>query len=148
MKNCPCCNVEPGELHLSLCSVERCPFCGGQAMSCGCYARQLGYHEDLDCDDEPTDEEWEIWQQKLDMQGRLPWTGEWPGLADCREHNLWCYQDPDHYGNPEMNYGHIPCESCHPKAGPDLNRLYRDFVWDRGLKKFVKPVNSGTQGAE
>ena len=140
-KCCPDCAVEPGEAHEFCCGVERCAFCGHQALSCGCYLRQLGKPSDLDCDDEPTDEEWDIWRAKCDQQGRVLWTGEWPGMTECREYGFWCYQDSNGWGNPEMHYGHIPCGPDHPKAGPDLNRLYDECVWDRAQKKMVKRVN-------
>lgn len=33
---CRDCATEPGDLHVPGCCVERCPACGGQAISCDC----------------------------------------------------------------------------------------------------------------
>jgi hypothetical protein len=57
---CPDCGVGPGEFHRSGCDTEQCPYCGRQLTSCGCRGTP------------PLDD-------------RLPWTGLWPGVAECRE---------------------------------------------------------------
>lgn len=55
------------------------------------------------------------------------WTGEWPGIVECRELDLWVYDFPGMPGKSE-----------------DLNTLARmgftgEVVWDRDKEKWVKP---------
>jgi hypothetical protein len=52
--------------------------------------------------------------------GYLPWTGEWPGVAECREKGWFCQ---DGFG-PDSRWGSFcPCPPDAPDAMPDLNRL-------------------------
>jgi len=60
-KTCGDCGVEPGELHVPGCDVERCPACGGQMISCACS------------------------DEKCAKYPRLPWTGLFPGTEEAIE---------------------------------------------------------------
>lgn len=103
-RNCPDCGVAPGEQHRDGCDVERCPECGGQYISCG-------------CEDEP--------------EHRLPWTGEWPGVAECREFGWYSKMVP--------GSGWVPCEKSEPGAHENLNRLHIDAVWSKEQGRFILP---------
>jgi hypothetical protein len=93
--NCPDCGVKPGELHRLGCDVERCPDCGGQYLMC------IGH-------DEPE-------------YPRIPWSGEWPGNAECREFGWW--------SRFVLEVGWIRCADDEPGASEDLNRLSHDATW-------------------
>lgn len=99
---CPDCGVSPGEQHLDGCDVEPCPSCGGQLLSCNCQ----------------------------DVSARLPWTGEWPGIAECREFG-W-------YDKLIAGQGWVSCSAEDDGARHDLNRLYRDARWDKDQARFVQ----------
>lgn len=100
---CPDCGVKPGEKHLDFCDVERCPACGGQCISCGCGD---------------------------DSHERMAWTGEWPGVAECREFGWYSKMVP--------GQGWISCDKDEPGASENLNRLYIDARWDTDKRRFVK----------
>ena len=92
-RNCPDCGVKPGEPHQTGCDIEQCSACGGQRLLCHC-----GGHD----------------------KGLSRWTGEWPGVAECREKGWYCQ---DGFG-PSHKYGSFcPCPPDAPGARPDLNRL-------------------------
>jgi len=124
-RNCGDCGAKPGELHQRGCDVERCSLCGGQAISCGCvytvngmpYSSLEEDHPDIYANG-PTDE----MHAKLDAEvercgGRLPWTGQWPGEAECIE------------------FGWL-----RPDGGPDLNRLNAwHAVWSKEQRRWLKP---------
>jgi hypothetical protein len=100
-RTCPDCGVAPGQLHKSSCDVERCPECGGQRLFDDCEERHP----------------------------RLPWSGEWPGDAECRDLGLWCYWT--------LN-GWVQCEADDPGATEDLPRLIATAAWDAEQGRWVK----------
>ena len=107
-RNCHDCGAHPGALHEPDCDVERCANCGGQRVSCGCPDRL--------------------------KNRRLPWTGEWPGEAECREFG-W-------FGKLIPGAGWVACDQHDPDAEPDVNRLYREAKWDRRAGRFVRRAAS------
>lgn len=109
-RDCGDCAAKPDQLHSGGCDVERCPKCGGQIISCECF----------------TDETWP------EDAARIPWTGIWPGEAECIEFG-W-------YSKFVEGRGWVRCEKADPEAGPDLNRLASfggEAAWDRKLRRFV-----------
>jgi hypothetical protein len=104
-KTCPDCGAVPGDLHFGGCDVERCPDCGGQVISCGC-------------------------EHGPPQHPRLPWTGEWPGVAECREYGWYCTFD--------HKRGWRVVGADEPGAREDLNRLVATCNWDAAQGRFVK----------
>jgi len=103
---CGDCGVEAGEFHLTGCDIERCAYCGRQAIGCECT------------------------EAEVNSVPRLPWTGVWPGEAECVEWGWFASFVP--------GAGWARCLPTDPGAGPDLNRLYADAAWDRQLRRWVK----------
>lgn len=113
-KHCPECRVKCGQVHREGCDVERCPYCGMQALSCGCAPRDLETFTGI----LPAD--------------RLPWEGSWPGEREAVAFG-WAVK-PDR--------GWVPCSPNDPNARPDINRLHEDATWDPKRKQFVKKARS------
>ena len=95
---CHDCGALEGELHEYGCDMERCPFCGGQLITCDCAYEKLGL---VDKEKYPrtnglspwiyenglTDEQREHWISLLKAKGPLPYIC-WPNIcARCGE--LW-----------------------------------------------------------
>ena len=59
---CPDCGVPVGKPHVDGCDVAECLTCGGQRLSCDC-----------------------------EESGEDIWTGFWPGIKECYEHKLVCF---------------------------------------------------------
>lgn len=132
--NCHDCDANPGEFHDPGCDVERCPYCGGQLISCDCTRNKKKM----------------TWIEK----NRLPWTGIWPGTVEAVEFGLYSKWIPNKQFEDDKarlgldaafrRLGTAPmgrwavCEKDDPEATPDLNRLNAVAVWDREKKRFVR----------
>lgn len=114
-ERCPDCHANPGQLHEWDCDVEQCPSCGGQLISCSCG------------DETPPDE-------------RMPWTGRWPGVAECREFGWHSKSVP--------GVGYVPCDAGDEGDAEDLNRLRKSARWDRLEKRFVRQGSPDPSGQD
>lgn len=130
---CQDCGAAIGEQHRRGCDVERCPACGGQAISCDC---AYGGHPEMDDPNspDPTDEQYKAWDAEFEAKWghrRMPWTGEWPGDAECREYGWYARMIPG-------KTGWHTCSPADPGAQLDLNRLVATCDWDAESQRFVK----------
>ena len=67
LRTCHDCGAKPGKVHKDNCDVAICSVCGGQLLSCGC----------------------------KDGQPDI-WTGIWPGIKECYDLKLICYDTCRH----------------------------------------------------
>jgi hypothetical protein len=138
---CYDCNAGIGENHTGYCDIERCARCGGQAISCHCIyeVNEIDYrtlettHPEV-YSNGPTPEMEARWEKEWGSR-RLPWTGEWPNLAECREYGFWAIFGPDM--DPPRT-GWVPVPGNTPGAQENLKRLYEECVWDQEKKRFVR----------
>ncbi len=125
---CHDCAVLPGQLHEPGCDVERCPRCGGQMISCGCIYEACGmdYHSLEEAHPDvyhggPTEQMYRTWDEAWGAR-RMPWTGDWPGCARCRELGWYARLVPGR--------GWVRCGPADEGAHEDLNRLVVECRWD------------------
>jgi hypothetical protein len=98
-----------------------------QLLTCGCLYRQNGItpddvvHSAEDDDEDITLSEEQMTNAvaKMEMQGRIKWSGHPMGYHECREFGFY-----------------------RPDFEVDYMRLVMECRWDRGQQKFVKKVRS------
>ena len=112
---CHDCGVKEGQMHIQGCDMERCPACGGQAISCGCSNKKfysVGY--------------------------RIPWT-QIPNMCRlCGKRWPEMFMDSkwEYYVPPDLQ-DKILCKKCYDK----MKKLYPhgwEAVNDEEPKKTVK----------
>jgi len=80
IETCPDCGVRNGEPHDLFCTKERCPFCGGQLITCGCIRSVLKLSDEekqalgeyIDDSIPPLSDIMQQWREALDSKGRVP----------------------------------------------------------------------------
>ena len=79
-RTCDDCACEEGNLHEAFCTRERCPFCGGQLVSCECIKTVLELSDmEIEIVDAYEDDSVEPlrsivarWEKALSRKGRVP----------------------------------------------------------------------------
>lgn len=114
---CHDCGCREGEIHEFGCDVERCPFCGGQLITCNCCYEILG----IDPSKEPvysqglSEEDFGLWFALLERRRRIPFI-EYPNICvKCGK--LWpemfnvSDEEWEKYIEPNMR-DEMVCRSC------------------------------------
>lgn len=101
--------------HVRGCDVEQCAECGNQAISCGCPGDYFQFP-------------------------RLPWTGQWPGEAECRKFGWFAKLVP--------GKGWVRCAESDPDSHPDIGRLRTGAYWHARTATFVQGAPDRSESDE
>jgi len=123
---CHDCGVEEGELHYYGCDSERCPFCGGQLISCSCRYIKLGFPYDWNAPNcglplnifknGLTPGLKERWENILNKKGRVPFIYYPIVCAKCGVVNPDLFKVPTKEWNHYIEKGErkkVICRDCY-----------------------------------
>jgi len=115
-RSCHDCGVAVGEQHLAGCDTERCPKCGGQLLSCGCFC----------LDEEGTFDEEEFAKYEPDV---------WTGIMYEEAHKV--AEEKGWYSKFVNGQGWVECDENDDEASHNLNKsaIYVMDNWKPRLKK-------------
>lgn len=123
-QSCGCCDVIEGCLHEPGCDMERCQFCLGQMISCGCHLRNFYPTYDMrapNCglpqevfDNGLSEEQYKIWNALFDAKPRIPCMVDPLMCGRCGQ--MWpefFMVDDWHDVIPAHIAGQILCRECY-----------------------------------
>jgi hypothetical protein len=106
----------------------------GQQISCHCIYTVCGMEvSTLEFDhpgiykNGPTAEMVATWDATWAVR-RMPWAGEWPGVAECREYGLWSMFSGGRWQTVVAGTA---------GAVEDLNRLITSYQWCQDRQRFI-----------
>jgi len=140
MKRCSHCGVQAGEYHKGECQSERCPFCGGQLLGCGCWYILLGYPYDRKKRNSGLPEEIykkglppeqkEEWLKILSKKGRIPHIPFPTICCHCGRRSPRFFKVSDeeweYYIPPEFR-NKVVCRDCFKKIKRYIDRKQGTF---------------------
>lgn len=142
---CHDCGVEEGQLHHRGCDWERCPFCGGQLIGCGCRYTALGFTYNWGI--EPycglpkdiyenglSDDMEKKWEKILNEKGRVPYIFYPNVCAKCGLLMPDLFHVPDeewfHYIEPHER-NKVICRECYD--------FIKKIIDDNKIEKPIPP---------
>jgi len=144
---CHDCGAREGEFHQPGCDDERCPFCGGQLISCECSYKKLGIDTSPGTWAEAhglTKEQGRRWDAMLRRKGLIPYTPNVMVCARCgrREPDFFSVPDRDwhKYVVPEYQK-EVLCRPCYDH----YKRLFPKG-WRSGRKATPKKIKHSRTG--